>query len=75
MNQLPEKQFDVTFVRTQYATATVMATDIQEAWDRAKAMALIPDQTEVHVFPDYLQQDWKVDDVVVIKKYNLTVPA
>jgi hypothetical protein len=68
-HHLPKKQFDVTFVRTQFATATVLAADAAEAWDIAKAMALAElDQTEVHIFPDHLQPDWTVDDVALLAK-------
>ena len=77
MNQLPEKQFDVTFVRTQYATATVMATTQEEAVKIAMHMArnMMNDETHVSLFPEYLQPDWQVDDVTPIRTCNWTVTA
>lgn len=66
------KQFDVTFVRTQYATATVVAETLEEAMEIAAYMARakMDDETEVTLFPEYLQPDWKVDDVAPIRKCN-----
>jgi hypothetical protein len=76
MNQLPEKQFDVTFVRTQFATATVLATTLEEAIQIAAHMANAGlDETEAHTFPEYLQPEWKVDDVAPIRTCNWTVTS
>jgi hypothetical protein len=76
-HKLPEQQFEVTFVRTQFATATVVAETLEEAQEIAEYMshAKMNDETEVCLFPDYLQPDWKVDDVAVIRKVNWTRAA
>lgn len=76
-HKLTEQQFDVTFVRTQYATATVVAETLEEAQEIAEYMshAAMDDETHVNLFPEYLQPDWKVDDVAVIRKVNWTRAA
>ena len=68
MHQLPEREFQVTFVRTVYSTVTVLAVDMEEAAAKAKTMARSSLwQEEIDVAEDENRQDWKVDSIHVEK--------
>ena len=64
----PEREFQVTFVRTVYSTVTVLAVDMEEAEGKAKTMARSSLwQEEIDVAEDENRQDWKVDSVYPVK--------
>lgn len=64
MHQLPEREYQVTFVRTVYSTVTVLAVDMEEAAAKAKTMARSSLwQDEIDVAEDENRQDWKVDSI------------